>query len=155
MVCYQLCPVMLELEQDISIRHKDGMGIAGALAETASHDAQEGFNHFNFAVYGDCKYVLGADIDAIQAAIAQFSRNHREPGHLLSGKALPLAVVPGNRGFPTGTTPVVFLIFADENLLIFIDSWFGDKIMRPHTFDEFLCEVWVIGVEPRGKQVIE
>jgi hypothetical protein len=72
--------------QDASIWHQDGLGITGALAETAPHDAQEGLQHLNFAVFCGFKDLLGTDLDALQAAVAQFCGHHREPGICSRGK---------------------------------------------------------------------
>jgi len=51
------------------VGHQDGFGITRALAETAPHNAQEGLNHFNFAILIHLEDLFGADLDAFAAAI--------------------------------------------------------------------------------------
>jgi hypothetical protein len=58
------------LVQHAALRHQDGMGITGTLAHTAANDAQERFNHFDFAIAPCLEDFLRANFETFPAAIA-------------------------------------------------------------------------------------
>jgi hypothetical protein len=101
------------LIEHASIWHQDRLGIAGALAKAAAHNAQEGFDDLDFSVLPGFKDLFGTNLDTLATAVAQFCGNDREPGDVFPGKALPLAVIPGNHSFSPGAIAVIFLILPD------------------------------------------
>jgi hypothetical protein len=124
--------------------HKDCFRVAGAFTKAAANDAQEGFNDLNLSILGFRKNILGADFNALPAAVAQCSGNGREPGDLLAWMSLPGAVIPHPPTFAARATLIIAAVFSQQSLLIIGQSGFGDVVVLPDAFDQPLPGAGII-----------